>query len=201
MPMRPLLAVLAVGLAAVLAAADDRPPRPSDAAGLRRGKRPNTAFVPTPRDVVDRMLDLAAVKKSDVVYDLGCGDGRIVIAAAQKYGCKAVGIDLDPECVKTARQAVRDAKVESLVRIDEGDLFKVDLTAADVVALYLLPSMNEKLIPQLEKMKPGSRVVAHALPIPGVTPDKVVSVVSTEDGLERKLYLWTIPLKKIPPKP
>jgi outer membrane protein assembly factor BamB/precorrin-6B methylase 2 len=180
-------------------------PRPADAARPaarpRPIKRPDTVFVPTPHDVVDKMLDLAAVKKTDVVYDLGCGDGRIVIAAAQKYGCKAVGVELDPECVKAARQAVRDAKVEDLVRIDEGDLFKADLADPDVVALYLLPSMNEKLIPQLEKMKPGSRVVAHALGIPGVTPDKVVSLVSTEDGLERKLYLWTVPLRKAPSKP
>jgi outer membrane protein assembly factor BamB/precorrin-6B methylase 2 len=181
------------------------PPRPAavaePTARVRRGKLPDTVFVPTPHDVVAKMLALATVKKADLVYDLGCGDGRIVVAAAQEFGCKAVGVELDVECVKAARQAVREAKVEALVRIDENDLFKTDVSGADVVALYLLPSMNEKLIPQLEKMKPGSRIVAHALNIPGLTPDKVVSVVSTEDGLERKVYLYTVPLKKAPPKP
>jgi outer membrane protein assembly factor BamB len=178
------------------------PPRPAPfgdtPARPRRGKTPDTVFVPTPHDVAEKMLDMAAVKKTDVVYDLGCGDGRIVVAAAQKYGCKAVGIELDAECVKMAREAVRDAKVEELVRIDEGDLFKTDLSGVDVVALYLLPSMNERLIAQLQKMKPGSRIVAHALGIPGIKPDKVVSVVSTEDGMERKVYLYTVPLTKGP---
>jgi hypothetical protein len=178
-----------------------RPVEPASAVRAARGKRPDTVFVPTPQDVVEKMLELAAVKKTDVVFDLGCGDGRIVVTAAQKVGCKAVGVELDPECVKAAQHAVREAGVEGLVRINEGDLFKTDLAEADVVALYLLPSMNEKLVPQLEKMKSGSRVVAHALGIPGVMPDKVISVVSAEDGLERKLYLWTVPLKKPAPMP
>src|SRR5947209_18059463 len=104
-------------------------------------RQPDVPYVPTTEEAVKAMLKLAAVKKTDVVYDLGCGDGRIVVAAARKYGCKAVGVELDPECVIAARQAVRDANVEGLVRIDEGDLFKADLAGADVVALYLLPSM------------------------------------------------------------
>jgi ribosomal protein L11 methylase PrmA len=186
---------LVIVLAAVVATAQ---PGPADEPRPRPGKTAAVPFVATPHDVVAKMLDLAAVKKTDVVYDLGCGDGRIVVAAAQKHGCKAVGIDLDPNCVKLARAAVREAKVDSLVRIEEADLLKADLTGADVVALYLTPTLNEKLMPQLAKLKAGARVVSHGSPIPGVPADKVISVVSREDDLERKLYLWTAPLKKAP---
>jgi hypothetical protein len=162
-----------------------------------RGPRgPQPVFVPTPHDVVVKMLALARVTKDDTVYDLGCGDGRIVVAAAKTYGCGAVGYEIDSECVKLARTAVRAEKVEDLVRIVEDDLFKADLSRATVVTLYLLPSVNEKLVPHLEKMKPGSRIVSHAFDIRGVKPDQVISVTSDEDGLERKLYLWTAPLKK-----
>jgi outer membrane protein assembly factor BamB len=164
----------------------------------RRQRGPDAIFVPTPQDVVEKMLALAEVKKDDVVADLGCGDGRIVITAAKKYGCQAIGYDLDEECVRMSRDATKQAGLERLVRIEHGDLFDVDLSRVSVVTLYLGPKLNARLIPQLEKMKPGSRIVSHEFESPGIKPDKVVSVKSSEDGVERKLYLWSIPLKKEP---
>jgi ribosomal protein L11 methylase PrmA len=140
---------------------------------------------------------LAKVKKDDLVCDLGCGDGRIPVAASQKYGCKAVGYDLDPARVKEALENAKKNKVEHLVTIEQKDIFTLDLSEIDVITLYLLPDMNKKLIPQLEKLKPGSRIVAHNFGIPGVKPDKVVRFTSSFDDLEHKIYLWTTPLKKI----
>jgi outer membrane protein assembly factor BamB len=165
-----------------------------------RPKRPDVIFVPTPQDVVEKMLELADVKKDDVVADLGCGDGRIVVTAAKKYGCKAVGYDLDKECVRLALDSVQKEGVEKLVRIERRDILEVDLSGVSVVTLYLGPVLNAKLIPQLEKLKPGSRIVSHAFDLPGMKPDKVISVTSAEDDVSRKVYLWTTPLKKDPKK-
>ncbi|GBD35093.1 Ribosomal protein L11 methyltransferase [bacterium HR36] len=155
---------------------------------------PDVIFVPTPQPVVERMLELAKVTKNDVVYDLGCGDGRIVVTAAKKYGCKAVGFDIDPQRVKESLENVKKNGVEELVRIEQKDIFTLDLSGASVITLYLLTSLNEKLVPQLQKMKPGSRVVSHSFEIPGYEPDKVERV--NADGFERTIYLYTIPLKK-----
>src|SRR5207237_2919427 len=107
-------------------------------------------YVPTPQKVVDKMLEMAKVTKDDVVYDLGCGDGRIVVTAAKKYGAKGVGIDIDPVRVKESLKNVEDNKVQGLVEIKQDDIFKQDLSPASVVTLYLLPELNVKLIPQLE---------------------------------------------------
>jgi len=148
-------------------------------------------FIPTPQDVVDKMLELAEVKKGDLVYDLGCGDGRIVITAAKKYGCRAVGYDLDPDRVKESRENVEKNEVGHLVRIEQKDIFTLDLSEADVITLYLLPSLNVRLIPQLEKLKPGSRIVSHNFDMEGVEPDKVVKLTSSKDQAEHKIYLWT----------
>jgi precorrin-6B methylase 2 len=158
-------------------------------------KKPDVIFVPTPQEVVDKMLELAAVKKDDLVYDLGCGDGIIVVTAARKYGCKAVGFDIDPERIKESQDNVKRNGVEKLVQIKNADIFTLDLSKANVVTLYLLPRLNVRLIPQLEKLKPGSRIVSHAFDMEGVTPDKVVKV-PCKDGVERTVYLWTTPLKK-----
>ena len=124
------------------------------------------------------MLELAEVKKDDLVYDLGCGDGRIVITAAKRYGCKAVGYDIDPQRVKESLENVEKNEVGHLVRIEEKDIFTLDLSKANVITLYLLPSLNVKLLPQLEKLKPGSRIVSHDLRMRGVKPDKVVKLTS-----------------------
>jgi len=146
--------------------------------------------------VVDKMLELAEVKKDDLVYDLGCGDGRIVVTAAKRYGCKAVGYDIDPQRVKESLENVEKENVGHLVRIEEKDIFTLDLSKANVITLYLLPSLNVKLIPQLEKLKPGSRIVSHDFRMRGVKPDKVVKLTSDDDYEKHKVFLWTSPLKK-----
>jgi outer membrane protein assembly factor BamB len=161
-----------------------------------RARSPDAIFVPTPQDVVEKMLELAEVKKTDLVYDLGCGDGRIVITAAKKYGCRAAGFDLDPDCVKLSRANVEKEKVDKLVSIARQDIFTLDLSKADVVALYLLPRLNAKLLPQLQKLKPGARIVSHQFPMEGIRPHRVVRFVSKEDNIEHALYLWVAPLTK-----
>jgi len=159
----------------------------------------DVVYVPTPHDVVAKMLELAKIKKGDLVYDLGCGDGRIVVAAAKKYGVKAVGFDIDPVRIKEAKENVEKNKVGKLVTIEHEDIFTLDLSPANVITLYLLPSLNVKLIPQLEKLKPGCRIVSHDFDMQGVTPDKVVTVSSGDDGISHTVYLWTTPLKKEKP--
>jgi uncharacterized protein (TIGR03000 family) len=159
---------------------------------------PDVIYVPTPRAVVDKMLRMAEVKKGDVVYDLGCGDGRIVVTAAKKYGCKAVGFDIDPDRVKEANANVRKDGVGDLVTIKQEDIFKQDLSKASVVTLYLLPELNVRLIPQLEKLKPGSRIVSHDFPMKGVKPKQVFNM-SGDDGREHTIYLWVTPLEKEKP--
>ncbi|MBN1124323.1 MAG: alkaline phosphatase family protein [Sedimentisphaerales bacterium] len=158
-------------------------------------REPDVIFVPTPQEVVDKMLELAQVKQSDLVYDLGCGDGRIVITAAKKFGCKAFGFDIDPQRVKESNENVKKNQVGHLVTIEQQDIFTLDLSRVDVVTLYLLPSLNVKLIPQLKQLKPGSRIVSHDFPMKGVTPDKVVHVITSDDETEHTVYLWTTPLK------
>jgi SAM-dependent methyltransferase len=164
--------------------------------GERRGKKPVVIFVPTPQDVVEKMLELAKVTKDDVVADLGCGDGRIVVTAAKQYGCEAVGYDLDPECVRLSKAAAEKAGVGKFVRIEEADMLEVDLTGVTVVTLYVGTTLNAKLLPKLEKLRPGSRVVSHVFPIPGLKPDRVLKVTSAEDDVERPLYLYALPLTK-----
>ena len=156
---------------------------------------PDVIFVPTPDEVVDKMLELADVKKTDLVYDLGCGDGRIVIAAAKKVGCHAVGFDIDPKRIKESQENVKKNSVEELVKIEQKDIFTLDLSPANVVTLYLLSKLNVRLIPQLSKLKPGSRIVSHDFDMKGIEPDKVVKLTS-ENGTSHTIYLWTTPLKE-----
>lgn len=155
---------------------------------------PDVVYVPTPNDVVAKMLQLAKVSKKDVVYDLGCGDGRIVVTAAEKFGCKGTGYDINPVRVKEANDNIKKAGVGELVTIKQENIFDADLSKASVITLYLLPRLNVKLIPQLNKMKAGSRIVSHAYDMAGVKPDQVVTVKSKEDGANHLIYLWTIPL-------
>jgi SAM-dependent methyltransferase len=146
-------------------------------------------FVPSPQEVVDKMIELADVQKDDVVYDLGSGDGRIVITAAKK-GAKAVGFDIDPQLVKESRENIRKAGVEDRAEIRNQDILTVDLSPASVVTMYLLPDVNLKLKPNLlRQLKPGSRVVSHAFDMGDWKPDK------TERVNGRTVYLWTIPAK------
>jgi SAM-dependent methyltransferase len=163
-------------------------------------REPDVIFVPTPQDVVDKMLELAEVTKEDLVYDLGCGDGRIVVTVAKRFGCKAKGYDIDPNRVKESLNNVAKNNVGHLVTIEQKDIFTLDLSKANVITLYLLPELNVKLIPQLEKLKPGSRIVSHDFAMKGVKPDKVVTITSDKDTYQHTVYLWTVPLKKIPEK-
>jgi precorrin-6B methylase 2 len=147
-------------------------------------------FVPTPQEVVEGMLDLAQVKKGDTVYDLGSGDGRIVITAAKKYGVRAVGFEIDPDLIKQSRGNIKKEGLEKLAEIREQDILTVDLSPVSVLTMYLLPSVNLKLKPKiLSEMKPGSRVVSHAFDMGDWKPDKTVQI----DG--RTVYLWTVPAK------
>jgi precorrin-6B methylase 2 len=162
----------------------------------KASRKPDVIYVPTPQEVVDKMLELAEVKKEDLVYDLGCGDGRIVVTAAKKYGCRGVGYDINPKRIKESLENVEKNNVGNLVRIEQEDIFTLDLSEANVITLYLLPSLNVKLIPQLEKLKPGSRIVSHDFDMRGVKPDKVVKINSDNEYSDHTIYLWTTPLKK-----
>lgn len=163
---------------------------------LKEIRSPDILFVPTPQEVVDKMLELAEVKKNDLVYDLGCGDGRIVVTAAKKYGCRGVGYDIDPQRVIESMENVKNNNVQKLVHIEQKDIFTLDLSKASVITLYLLSSLNVKLIPQLEKLKPGTRIVSHDFDMQGiVTPDKTITVPSDSYN-QHTIYLWIAPLKK-----
>jgi ribosomal protein L11 methylase PrmA len=148
-------------------------------------------YVPTPEPVVEKMLELAKVGPNDMVYDLGSGDGRIVIAAAKKHGARGVGVDIDPERVREARENAKAAGVSDRVQFREGDLFKMDLSGATVVTLYLLPEVNMKLRPKLlNELRPGTRIVSHSFDMGDWAPEQKVQV----EG--RTIYYWTIPEKK-----
>jgi cyclopropane fatty-acyl-phospholipid synthase-like methyltransferase len=155
-------------------------------------------FVPTPIDVVDKMLALAEMKKGDVVYDLGSGDGRIVIRAAKKYGVRGVGIEMDRMLLAKARKDAEAAGVSHLVRFRAEDALQTDLSPATVVTLYMLPWFNEKMKPNFKKyLKPGARIVAHDFGIRGWQPDKTVTLPGYElkpGGYKHRhvLYLWRV---------
>ena len=159
-------------------------------ARLAHAQVPDVRFVATPPEVVDAMLAAAKVTSADIVYDLGSGDGRIVIAAAKKYGARAVGIEINPLLVAESNAAARAAGVSHLVQFIQGDLFTADISAATVVALYLGPSLNERIKPRLLQLRPGTRVVSHVYDMLGWTADARVDV----DG--RWVFLWTVPAKK-----
>jgi precorrin-6B methylase 2 len=155
-------------------------------------RSPDVIFVPTPTEVVDAMLTLANVTQKDLVYDLGCGDGAIVTRAAEKFGARAVGIDIDPQRVKEANERVQKAGVTDKVKIQNGDLFTSDISPATVVTLYLLQSLNIKLIPKLNsELKPGTRVVSQSFSMGDDYPAE-----KTVDVNGRSVYLWTIPMKQ-----
>ncbi|MFN7921521.1 MAG: class I SAM-dependent methyltransferase [Bryobacteraceae bacterium] len=144
-------------------------------------------YVPTPQEVVHKMLEVAQVKKGDTVYDLGCGDGRIVIMAAKEFGANAVGIDIDPNRIREANENAKTAGVSEKTRFLEKDLFEADFRAANVVTLYLLTSVNLKLRPKLlAELKPGTRIVSHNFDMGDWKPTKTV------DFQGRKIYLWVV---------
>ena len=149
---------------------------------------PDVIFVPTPHDVVERMLQMARVGPGDVLYDLGSGDGRIPIAAAKKFGIRAVGIDIDPRRINEANVNAKKAGVTKLVSFRQEDLFKADFRNASVVTLYLLPELNEKLRPRLwAELKPGTRIVSHQFDMGDWRPEK------RWQRSGHAVYLWTVP--------
>ena len=151
-------------------------------------QQPDVIFVPTPQEVVDEMLRLANVRKGDVLYDLGSGDGRIPITAARKYGVRAVGIDIDPDRIKEAAENAKKANVTKLVEFRQEDLFQSNFREATVVTLYLLPDLNVKLRPRLlAELKPGTRILSHQFDMGDWKPDKKLEV----NG--RTVYFWLIP--------
>lgn len=163
----------------------------------RAFRKPDVAFITTPQKVVDKMLELAEVTEDDLLYDLGCGDARINITAAQQYGCRGIGYDISGARVEASRENVLKHGVEALVQIERADVFTLDLSPATVITLYLLPELNVKLIPQLEKLPPGVRIVSHDFDMKGVIPDQVVTIEDANDPYgDHWLFLWTTPLNK-----
>ena len=182
MTQRRLLSILLpLGLMAAVAAAP--------AAQVAPGKS-LAPYVPTPQDVVDRMLKLAEVGPNDVVYDLGCGDGRIVITAAKEYGARGVGVDLDPQRIKESEANAKQAGVQDRVTFKLQDASTVDVSDATVVTLYLLSASNLKLRPMLTRqLEPGARIVSHAFSMGDWEPVKTDSFQDSQ-GMQRTLYLW-----------
>ncbi len=183
----PFLVVLS--LAGLLAAA---PPAPDQDLNWLTHQGYDVPYVPTPPEVVEGMLNLAGVKAGDVLYDLGCGDGRIVIAAA-KRGAKATGIDIDPVRINESNQNAATAGLTGKVRFIQGNLFEADFRDATVITMYLLTSVNLKLRPKLlTDLRPGTRLVSHSFEMGEWTPDKTV-VVPTSYGDERDIHFWLVP--------
>lgn len=150
-------------------------------------------FVPTPQDVVEKMLELAKVTPDDVVYDLGSGDGRIVITAAQKFGARAVGVELNPDLYTQSTTRIKEMRLEGRAQILHENLFNVTYRRATVVTLYLLTAVNEKLRPLLERqLRPGARIVSHDFQIPAWDPEQTVEVIS-KNGISHRLYLYVRP--------
>lgn len=156
------------------------------------GREPDVGFVPTPPSAVERMVEMAEIRPGEVVYDLGCGDGRIVIAAAKRQKIKAVGVDIDPERVAESRENVRAAGLESSVEIRQADVFGLDLSEADVVFLYLTPRLNARLMPQLRRLKPGARIISYEFDMGSAKPVQVVRERFDRYG-EQRIYKWVVP--------
>ncbi len=176
-----LLTLVLIGAAVACAQAPAAPTKPLD-----------VPYVPTKEPVVDQMLKMAKVKAGDVVYDLGCGDGRIVITAAKRFGTRGVGIDLDPERIAEANENAKKAGVSDRVTFIQGDLFDAKIAEATVVTLYLLPDVNLRLRPKLlAELKPGTRIVSHNYDMGDWKPEQTAKVMV--EGTEHLVYSWTVP--------
>lgn len=149
-------------------------------------------YVPTPEVIVDEMLHMAEVDGNDVLFDLGCGDGRIPITAAKRFGTRGVGIDLNPERVNEAKEKARKEEVSHKIQFLEGNLFDLDLEEATVISLYLFPEVNMKLRPKLLSLKPGTRVISHNYDMGDWKPEKTRKI-KAPNGSEHTLYLWRVP--------
>lgn len=160
--------------------------------------KPDVGYYATTQDVVEEALRLARVTERDVVCDLGCGDGRVVITAAKNYRCRGIGYEIDSDWVQKARMRARSEGLIDKVDIRQQDIFTADLSQVTVVFLFLLPELNNRLIPQLEKLPTGARIIAHEFDIPDLIPDKKLIYNSREDQSEHLLYVYTAPIKKKP---
>lgn len=156
-------------------------------------RQPNVPYVPTHETIVDQMLKMAEVKSTDVLYDLGSGDGRIPITAAQRFGTRGVGIDINPQRIEEANANAKKANVTDKVKFIEGDLFEQDFSEATVVTLYLLPSVNLQLRPKILAMKPGTRVVSHNYDMGDWIPEKT-EIIKTPDGTDHFVHFWRVPV-------
>jgi len=186
-PLATAIALLAVAVASTAVVAGRTPPQTGQAAPA-----PLAPFTPTPQEVVDRMLQMAEVTKDDVVYDLGSGDGRLVITAAKRYGARGVGVDIDPALIARSRDNARREGVDKLVEFRQQDALTVDVSPASVVTLYLLSGANLKLRPILQKaLKPGSRIVSHQFGMGDWVPART-ETITDQRGTSRLLYLWII---------
>jgi SAM-dependent methyltransferase len=185
-------------VAALTLIACQAPPSPVEAQAPTKPaaalRAPDVIYVPTPHETVDAMLALGEVKPGDVLYDLGSGDGRIPIAAAKRFKVRGVGIEINPERIAEAEANAKAEGVTELVQFRNEDLFTADFSDATVITLYLLPSLNEKLMPRLLELKPGTRIVSHAFEMGDWEPEKTVDV---EDG--GRIFLWRVPEKKAAP--
>lgn len=195
---RPLLLLLAiVGLATLgtqgCTQQQDRVDAETGTQTTQQADAPTASvpYVPTPQNVVDRMLQVAKVTKNDVVYDLGSGDGRIVVTAAQRYGARGVGIDINPTRIQEANANAQRAGVTDRVQFRQQDLFQTDLNEATVVTLYLLPSVNEQLRPKLLSLRPGTRIVSHSFDMGDWKPEQMIEVGGNT------IYFWRVP-EKVP---
>ena len=187
MKFAPRLLATAIAIAMPLTATTAQ----SAAPAARPARTPDVVYVPTPQPVVDAMLKLANVKKGDVLYDLGSGDGRIPITAAKRFGVRAIGIDIDPERIAEAKENAKKAGITNLVTFRNADLFTSNISEASVVTLYLLDTLNLKLRPKLlRELKPGTRIVSHAFTMGDWEPQQTQEV----DG--RMIYFWTVPARK-----
>lgn len=152
--------------------------------------RPDIGFIPTPADAIEALIDLAQVSAADVLYDLGCGDGRLLVRAAERTGCAGVGIDVDPAHLRSAEAAAAAARVGNRLRFEQANLYEVDLRPATVICLYLLPHLNLRLRPRLLALRSGTRIVSHQFDMGDWRPDQVVHLRPSEE--DSTLYLWRV---------
>ena len=183
---------LGASLAEALSALETLGPLPVPWA-IRGGPKPEIGFVPTPQPMVEAMLATAEVKPGEMVYDLGCGDGRVVITAARKFYARGMGFDLDVELIQAARAAAAVAGVRHTVNFRRANIFSVDLSPADVVTLYLLREMNARLVPQLRALRPGARVVTYEFDIPGFPPPARTGLTEYIPGVQGRVLVWEAP--------
>lgn len=176
-------AVVAVALSGGLVAGEPAPVA---------GTRPDVMYLPSPQEVVDRMLELAEIRPGDVLYDLGCGDGRVLVTAAKRYGIRAVGFDIDPERVRASRENAERNGVAHLVTVSQQDIFQADFRNATVVTLYLLPNLNVRLKPKLARLRPGTRILSHSFAMKGARPERIEKVRTAVRG-DRNIFLWRVP--------